>query len=153
MVRLADLPAIQAQHILAAPCAEHETTPQAAPPPKNELRLALVTTAGLHLRSDRPFGLNSADYRIIGGQTPAAELVMSHVSTNFDRSGFQEDINVVLPLDRARELAEAGEIGSLADYHYSFMGGTEAERMEPAARELAGLLKGDRVNGVLLIPV
>ena len=28
------------------------------------------------------------------------DLVMSHISTNFDRSGFQMDVNLVFPLDR-----------------------------------------------------
>jgi D-proline reductase (dithiol) PrdB len=78
---------------------------------------------------------------------------MSHVSTNFDRTGFQQDLNVLFPLDRLREMADRGEIGSMADYHYSFMGATEPEKMESAARKLASLLKDDGVNVVLLVPV
>ncbi len=50
-------------------------------------------------------------------------------------------------------MAERGEIASVADYHYSFMGATEPERMEQAARDLTSLLKGDGVNAVLLVPV
>lgn len=45
---------------------------------------------------------------------------MSHVSTNFDRTGFQQDWNIVFPLDRLQELAAKGIIGSVAAYHYSF---------------------------------
>jgi hypothetical protein len=41
-------------------------------------------------------------------------LPMSHVSTNFDRTGFQMDINMVLPLDGLRERARFGIIGSIA---------------------------------------
>ena len=52
---------------------------------------------------------------------------MSHISTNFDRTGFQQDINVVFPVDRLRELAARGTIGSVADFHYSFMGATAPE--------------------------
>ena len=33
------------------------------------------------------------------------ELTMSHVSTNFDRSGFYQDVNTSFPIDRLRELA------------------------------------------------
>jgi hypothetical protein len=33
------------------------------------------------------------------------------------------------------------------------MGATEPEKLEPRARELAGLLKEDKVNAVLLTPV
>ncbi|PIP39124.1 MAG: hypothetical protein COX19_08875 [Desulfobacterales bacterium CG23_combo_of_CG06-09_8_20_14_all_51_8] len=78
---------------------------------------------------------------------------MSHVSTNFDRIGFQQDWNVVFPIDRLQELAAEGFIGSVADYHYSFMGATDPAEMEPSARNLALLLKGDQVDAALLVPV
>jgi D-proline reductase (dithiol) PrdB len=78
---------------------------------------------------------------------------MTHISTNFDRTGFQRDWNVVFPLDRLRELAAEGIIGSLADYHYSFMGAADPLRMATHAQNLAQLLQGDRVNAALLIPV
>ena len=78
---------------------------------------------------------------------------MSHISTNFDRTCFQQDWNVVFPLDRLRELAQSNVIGSLADYHYSFMGAADPWRMEPSARQLAPLLKGDNVDLVMLVPV
>ena len=99
---------------------------------KTNTRHVLPVTAGLHRRDDRPFGLGSDDYRIIPGNAQANELVMSHVSTNFDRTGFQQDLNMVFPLDRLREMAEGGEISSIATYHYSFMGATKPEKMESA---------------------
>ena len=83
----------------------------------------------------------------------ANDLVMTHISTNFDRTGYQRDWNVVFPLDRLKELAREGIIGSSAAYHYSFMGATDPAAMEPAARNLAVLLKGDRVDAALLVPV
>jgi D-proline reductase (dithiol) PrdB len=90
---------------------------------------------------------------VIPGDISAGDLVMTHISTNFDRTGFQRDWNVVFPLDRLKELAMEGIIGSSAAYHYSFMGATDPTSMEPAARNLAALLKGDRVDAVLLVPV
>ena len=36
------------------------------------------------------------DYRLIAGDEDPASLVMSHVSTNFDRSALQQDLNVFL---------------------------------------------------------
>jgi len=50
-------------------------------------------------------------------------------------------------------LVESKVIGSLANYHYSFMGATDPRQMEGAARALAPLLARDRVNAVLLVPV
>ena len=128
-------------------------TPFVAGPPLNKRRVAIVTTSGMHVRGDRPFEMSAADYRIIPGETPDSELVMSHTSVNFDRSGFQEDVNVAFPLGRLRELAAEGVIGSVAGFHYSFMGAAPIRTLEPKARELAGLLKQDRVDAVLLSPV
>ena len=153
MVRLASLPEPMRGHLGNLPCPTFETSPFVDAPPPSDRRVAIVSTAGLHRRDDRPFGLGSDDYRVIPGEAEANDLVMSHVSTNFDRTGFQQDLNVLFPLDRLREMAGRGEIGGMADYHYSFMGATEPEKMEAATRKLAALLKGDGVNVVLLVPV
>ena len=153
MVRLTDLSDMEAQHLLDLPCPEYDDSPWADAPPPEEARVAIITSAGLSLRSDDTFRPGAADYRVIPAAIDTGDIVMSHVSTNFDRSGFQQDINVVFPIDRLRELAAEGAIGSVADFHYSFMGATEPEKLEEKARELAGLLKEDRVNAVLLTPV
>ena len=117
-------------------------------------RVAIVTTAGIHARNDRPFGGGGMDYRVIPGDAADADLVMSHTSVNFDRSGFQQDWNVVFPLDRLRTLQAEGFIGSTAAFHYSFMGAVSpVTAYEHKARELAGLLKQDQVDAVLLSPV
>jgi D-proline reductase (dithiol) PrdB len=147
------MPEDERNHILALPCPTFETTPWVTGPLLAKRRVALITTAGLHRRNDSPFGVGSADYRIIPADILASDLVMSHISTNFDRSGFQQDWNVVFPLDRLRELVEEKVIGSVADFHYSFMGATDPLRMEVTARNLARIMKNDGVDAVLLVPV
>lgn len=122
-------------------------------PPLSQRRIAIVTTAGLHRREDRPFASGVGEYRIIPDDTDMAELIMSHVSTNFDRTGFQQDLNVVFPIERLRELAAEGEIGAVARYHYAFMGATPPTAHAAIANDLAGLLREDQVNGVLLAGV
>lgn len=123
--------------------------------PFNRRRVAIITTAGIHCQTDRPFGDSAADvdYRVIPGDVAAGDLVMSHVSVNFDRTGFQQDINVVFPIDRLKELAAEGVIGEVADFHYSFMGAPPPRSLEPKARQLAGMLRQDRVDAALLTPV
>ena len=154
MVRLRDLSSWDRQHILNADLPAFEQRPWVAGPPPAERRVAIVTTAGLHRSDDRPFSPGAGDYRIIPGDCEAQDLVMSHVSVNFDRTGFQDDLNVVFPIDRLRELAAADEVGSLANYHYSFMGGgTHPTWMRESAGIVAGLLHNDDVNTVLLVPV
>lgn len=154
MVRLSDLEPGDRAHLLAKPCPPFASSPFVIGPPLTRRRLAIVTTAGLTRRGDDPFALSSGEYRVIPGDSDGNELVMSHSSVNFDRTGFQQDLNVVFPIDRARELVAAGELGSLADFHYSFMGASlDADGYEAGARELAGLLRRDGVDAVLLSPV
>jgi D-proline reductase (dithiol) PrdB len=145
MVRLSDLSELEAQHLLELPCAVNADGPWTAGPRRGTARVALITSAGLSLRSDDTFRPGASDYRVIPAAVDSADIIMSHVSTNFDRTGFQQDINVVFPIDRLRELAAEGVFGSVADFHYSFMGATEPEKLEGKARELAGLLKEDGV--------
>jgi len=104
-------------------------------------------------RGDRPFGPGSGDYRVIPGDTAGGDLVMTHVSVNYDRTGFQQDLNVVLPLDRLNEMAADGAIGSVAAFHYSVMGATDPEAMRADAADIVGLLKADNVDAVVFAPV
>jgi len=158
MVRLADLPESERKGHLdrISTLPQFPNQPWAQGPALAQRRVAIVTTAGLHLRSDRPFDSGGAgiDYRVIPGEVAPADLVMSHASVNFDRSGFQSDWNVVFPLDRLRELVRDKIAGAVAAFHYSFMGAIpQVTRYEPKARELAALLKADHVDAVVLSPV
>ena len=78
----------------------------------------------MHRRDDNIFTPRIGEYRVILNKTDMNNLVMSHVSTNFDRTGFQQDLNVLFPIDRLRKLKQTGQIGEYASYHYSFMGAT-----------------------------
>jgi D-proline reductase (dithiol) PrdB len=139
------------EHLVNMPCPDLGATPWTQPPGDNR-QVAIVSTAGLMQRGDQPFGFGAADYRIIDRDDPA-DLLMTHISTNFDRSGFLQDHEVVFPLQRLRELADEGLIHGVARYHYSFMGATDPAQMEPAARQLAGAMRGEGTNVALLVPV
>ena len=155
MVRLADLPDYERKHLLSKN--QDPIGPEAwvaNTKPLNEKRIALITTAGLHFRDDPAFEFADATFRAIAGDEDANNLMMSHSSANFDRSGFQEDVNLVFPIDRFRELVTDKVIGSLASIHYSFMGaGLAPELYEKTVRSLAGMLKKDNIDAVFLTPV
>lgn len=153
MAHLDRFPGPMRSHLAKLECPSFESQPWVEGPPLSRRRIAIVSTAGLHNRDDRPFTSVSEEYRVIPGDIVANDLVMSHLSTNFDRTGFQQDWNVIFPIDRLREFADQGSIGSVADFHYSFMGATDPMKMEPVARDLAGLFKKDQVDGLLLVPV
>jgi D-proline reductase (dithiol) PrdB len=155
MARLTDLPEWdQRRHLdRIRTLPDFGPPPFVAGPPLAERRVAIVTTAGIHERGDRPFEIHAADYRVIRGDTPPGGLVMSHTSVNFDRTGFQEDVNVTFPLERLRELHREGVVGSISERHYSFMGASPIQTLEPKARELARLMRVDGVDAILLVPV
>ena len=155
VVRLADLPDYERDHLLEK-CDDPLGPPAWVSRPRDlaDMRIALITTAGLHFRDDPAFGLVDDGFRPIAGDEDPDQLVMSHSSVNFDRSGFQDDINTVFPLGRFRELEARGAIGSLAAVHYSFMGaGLPPKSYEGSVRGLAGMLKQDEVDAVFLTPV
>jgi D-proline reductase (dithiol) PrdB len=134
-------------------CPVFATTPFVFGPPLAKRRVAVVTSAGLLRRGEQPFVSGDTDYRAIPVETPADQILMSHVSVNFDRTAFVRDINVVFPIERLRAMASAGTIGSVAETHYSFMGASDPRGMEANARAVAGRLKSDSVDAVLLTPV
>jgi D-proline reductase (dithiol) PrdB len=132
---------------------EFEPTPCVSGPALAERRIAIITTAGLHRSNDVPFTPGVGEYRIIPGDIDMNDLVMSHVSTNFDRTGFFQDLNLVFPIERLRELAADGAIGSVGKYHYAFMGATPPTAMQSVAADLAAILKEDGVGGLILAGV
>ena len=154
MARLEKMPEPQRSHIAKTKLPVFDTQPWVEGSALSSRRIAIVSTAGLHRRDDMPFTFEPGDsYRVIPGDTAANDLIMSHISTNFDRTGFQQDWNIVFPLDRLHELGDQGVIESVARYHYSFMGAMDPKDLEISARKLAVLLQKDEVSGVLLVPV
>jgi D-proline reductase (dithiol) PrdB len=87
----------------------------------------------------------------------ARDVQLSHFSPNFDRTGFAADINVVYPVDRLEEMAAAGEIGSVANQHISFMGAqfdaTFSTILLDSGPAAAQVLLDDDVDVVLLTPI
>ena len=135
------------------PCPTYDDPAWVNGPPLSERRVAIISTAALQKREEQSFALGDAEYRVIPGDLDTSELVMSHVSTNFDRTGFLQDVNLVFPIERLRELLSDGVIGSIAKFHYSFMGATPPTVLEAVAKNLAGILKSDNVDGVVLAGV
>jgi len=153
MARLTDLPPATAKRYAELECPSFTTAPWVDGPPLAERRVAIVSSAGLVVKGEKPFRGRDPDYRVIPSETRPEQLMFSHISINLDRSGFQEDWNVVFPLDRLREFAAEGVIGSVAATHYSFMGATDPVQMEPYARDVASRLKADGVDAALISPV
>lgn len=153
MVRLADVPEPERSYIADLDCQEYPHRPFTRSVDAKKRHVAIVSSAGLIVRGDRPTLANDTGYRAISSGVADNDVLCSHVSVNFDRSGFQQDINVMLPRGRLHELEANGGIARAADTHYAFMGATHPEELEDRAREVGRSMLALGVNTVVLAPV
>jgi len=130
------------------------TTPRA---PVRELTVALVATADLHRRGDRPFvsletPWGDTSFRVIPHELPEAELALD--APYVDEKFLPRDPEVALPRRALDELVAAGEVGAAAARHYSFAQGIvrALPGLADGAREVAAMLREDRAGAVVLLP-
>lgn len=155
MPRLDRLPPGNRNNLLNLPVQTNDAAPFVRlGKPLSHCRLAIVTTAGLHRRGDRPFGPADQTYRVIPSDTPPAEVIQSHTSIGFDRIPTMRDLNVTFPVDRVRELVARGELGGLAPNDYSFMGAQrDLARLErETGPEVGRRLRDEGVDVALMTP-
>jgi len=155
MPRLDRLPEAQRNAMLTQPVAEAESAPcTSLAKPLSACTLAIVTTAGIHHRDDKPFAGGDHTFRVIGSEAKQGDIIQSHASIGFDRTATYRDLNIVFPIDRVRELVERGELGALAPRSYSFMGAQRdtAKITAETAPEVAQRLKEDGADIVLITP-
>ena len=151
MTKISEMPAIGRGFISNLELPSFENSASTPPAPANQRRISIVSTAAVSRRGDKPFSWLAKDYRVFHKND--RDLVMTHVAVEFDRSAWQQDLNVIIPLDRLDEMEQDGEIGSVADEHYSFMGAADPVTMEKSAREVSERMKREGVNTVFLIPI
>src|SRR5262245_19293052 len=155
MPRLDRLPQVNRNNLLMLPVRVNDSAPFTRPPrPLAGCSLAIVTTAALHRRDDRPFVPGDQGYRVIPAGTPPADIIQSHTSLGFDRVPFMRDYNVSFPVDRLHELVARGELGAIAPCHYSFMGAQrDLSRMEQeTGPEVGRRLREEGVDLALITP-
>ena len=155
MPRLDRLPQVNRNTLLTFPAQVNDTAPFARPgKPLSACRVAIVTTAGLHRRDDRAFGPGEQTYRVIAADTPAADIVQSHTSLDFDRAAIMRDLNVTFPIDRLRDLVSRGALGGLPPNNYSVMGALrDTARIEAeTGPDLGRRLSDEGVDAVLITP-
>lgn len=138
---------------------EFNTTPwEPVVKPLGQMTVALITTAGIHLKTDRPFDMNNksgdGSFRVVNSGVAMDDLAITH--DYYDHSDADRDANIVFPIDRLKELAADGVIGAVAKRHYGFMGHIENVQIEILIREsaplVARMLKEDCVDAVLVTP-
>ncbi|MFO7813830.1 MAG: glycine/sarcosine/betaine reductase selenoprotein B family protein [Pelovirga sp.] len=131
-----------------------------APPavPLAQATLALITTAGIHHRQQPPFDMSDSDgdpsYRELDSATLFDDFVITH--DYYNHSSADKDPNIILPLDRLKELVDEQILGSSARTHYSFMGHIDGPHIDTlihhTAVEVAHKLRAQNVDIALLTP-
>jgi D-proline reductase (dithiol) PrdB len=126
--------------------------------PLNQSKIAVVTTAGLHHRSQEKFDMRDPhgdpSSRVLDTATIEQDCTITH--DYYDHRDAERDLNVVFPITRLKEKQACGLIGALAARHYSFMGHIDgphiATLVNKTAPQVAAMLVQERVDAVLLTP-
>ena len=151
MVLIPEMPAVGRGFISRLEKYTFDNPAWTVPKEASSRRVSIVSSAAISRRGDRPFSWLANNHRVI--EKDNLDLVMTHVAVEYDRTAWQQDINTILPLDRLEEMAKDGEIGSVSNEHYSFIGSSDPIKMERSAKEVAERMKDDAVDTVFLVPV
>ena len=151
MVLISEMPAIGRGFISRLEKYTFDNPAWTIPKEKSCRRVSIISSAAISKRGDKPFSWLANNHRVI--EKDNLDLVMTHVAVEYDRTAWQQDINTILPIDRLGEMAKDGEIGSVSNEHYSFIGSSDPIKMERSAKEVAERMKDDAVDTVFLVPV
>lgn len=139
--------------------------------PLTSAKLALLTSSGHFVVGDdpKPFGIDNMDQEQAMArindflrEEPQLSAIPLHTTPDqlrvrhggYDIAAAQADHNVALPIDPLRALAQAGQIGALAEDAYSFVGAcAQTPLLKQTAPAWAEKLRAESVDAVLLVPV
>jgi len=145
--------------------ARHQTFAHGAEVPWTPLRkplaacrVALVSTGGVHLRTQPAFDMQNPfgdpSFRNLPATVSPDQLTITH--DYYDHRDADRDVNIVFPLERLRELAAQGEVGDVSPVHLGFMGHIDGDLVpilrQQTAPAAAALLSRHQVDVVLLFP-
>lgn len=126
--------------------------------PLRDARIALITTGGVHLRSQPPFDMSDRDgdpsFREVPSNAEPAELVITH--DYYNHKDADDDFNLVLPIERLRELVSHGVLAGVHNVCFSFMGHIDGPHVktltERTAPEVADKVVKANLDYALLVP-
>jgi D-proline reductase (dithiol) PrdB len=127
----------------------------------SQTTIALVTSAGISLKSDPPFDMerekreptwSDRSFRAIPRGTTEEDIEVNHLHIN--TTYIKQDINVILPLARMAEFEQERTIGRLAPTAYSFYGfqWQNTDFLKEAIEPISEKMKLEGVETVLLTP-
>ena len=126
--------------------------------PLAESKVGLVTTAGIHHKTQLPFDMadptGDPSFRTIDVSRPLTDLMITH--DYYDHTDAERDINIVFPIEILWEFKREGLIGEVSQRHYGFMGHITGKHVQTLiddkAPDVARRLKADKIEIVVLTP-
>ena len=129
--------------------------------PLADSTVALISSAGLALKTDWPFDQEGErrnpwwgdpSYRILPRTATAEDVALYHL--HIHPRVVAQDLNTLLPLQRLLELEAGRDIGRSAAHHYSFMGYSLQPQvlLDESTPAMIEHMKQEGVNVVVLIP-
>jgi D-proline reductase (dithiol) PrdB len=129
--------------------------------PLAESTVAMVSTAAISARDDRPFDLEGErrdpwwgdpSHRVIPRDIDPSDVRVEHL--HVDNSYAMQDLDCAFPLRRLAELVRSGEVGRSAPSHYSFMGYLlkPDELLTQGVPAMIDRMRNEQVDVVLLVP-
>ena len=127
----------------------------------SQTTIALVTSAGISLKSDPPFDMErekreptwgDRSFRAIPRGTTEEDIEVNHLHIN--TTYIKQDINVILPLARMAEFEQERTIGRLATTAYSFYGfqWQNTDFLKETIEPISEKMKLEGVEAVFLTP-
>jgi D-proline reductase (dithiol) PrdB len=125
--------------------------------PLRQSKVTLVSSCGVHLKSDRPLDvchpLGDFTFRRVPSAAEPSELIIHQLKYPHDDADL--DINVIFPIERLRDLVAERLIGGLTKNFFSFIGyNMDPERFEQtvAAGIARAVCEEERAEAALLAP-
>ena len=124
--------------------------------PLEEARLGFVSSAGIQPKGSVPFDVvhpvGDYSYRRVPSASAVDDLEIHQLK--YPTDGAAQDINVIFPIERLRELVQDTVIGGVTEDFFSFIGyNMDPERFERTlAEDIAAAVERQAPDAVLLAP-
>jgi D-proline reductase (dithiol) PrdB len=125
--------------------------------PLNRSRLVMISSCGVHRKSDRPLDVchpfGDFGFRRVPSDARPDDLTIHQLKYPHDDA--DQDINVVFPIERLQELVVEGSLGGLTPNFFSFIGyNMDPERFErTVAHDIAeAVVREEQADVALLVP-
>src|SRR5690606_13108205 len=136
---------------------ENKSLPEAfLQKPVSQCKVALVSTAGVHLKSDEPFDVDNPagdpSFRLIPKDVTEQELTVTHIY--IDTKFAKTDPSIVFPLQQLKKAAADGKIGVASNVNIGLNGGIldTAIAEKDFIPKVVELFNNEGIDAALLVP-